>query len=118
MTGSDLERADGVQGRQASAGRRAQEGHGRVFLRLPRRRPGLFCKQLWRIMTHAHSEYRRNPMSFIVPALPLRGASLPNLSLSERAFRAVLTVELWMDRSSQRRALRELPECVMHDLAL
>jgi uncharacterized protein YjiS (DUF1127 family) len=57
-------------------------------------------------------------MSFIVPALPLRGASLPNLSLSERAFRAVLTVELWMERSSQRRALRELPECVMHDLAL
>jgi uncharacterized protein YjiS (DUF1127 family) len=57
-------------------------------------------------------------MATTVPALPLGPLPVPTFSVSERAFRAVLTLELWIDRSRQRRALRELPEYAMRDLAL
>jgi uncharacterized protein YjiS (DUF1127 family) len=37
---------------------------------------------------------------------------------TDRLFEALRTVELWLDRSRQRRALREMPEHLTRDLAL
>jgi uncharacterized protein YjiS (DUF1127 family) len=63
-------------------------------------------------------DYRRNPMATIVPAVPLTPLALRTVSVSERFFQGVLILELWIDRSRQRRALRELPEYAIRDLAL
>jgi uncharacterized protein YjiS (DUF1127 family) len=70
------------------------------------------------MMTHLLAEYRRKPMSIVAPLMSLRAPSLTAIPVSERIFHAVLTLELWMERWSQRRALRELPEYAARDLAL
>lgn len=57
-------------------------------------------------------------MPTTVPSLPLAHRAIPRAPVSERLFDAVVTLELWIDRSRQRRALRELPEDAMRDFAL
>jgi uncharacterized protein YjiS (DUF1127 family) len=57
-------------------------------------------------------------MPTAIPACHLQAPALPAVSVTERVFRAVLVLEKWTERARQRRALRELPEYAMRDLAL
>jgi uncharacterized protein YjiS (DUF1127 family) len=70
------------------------------------------------MMTHLLKKYRRNPMPTAIPACHVPAHAVPAVSLSERLFRAVLVMEKWSERAHQRRALRELPDYALHDLAL
>jgi uncharacterized protein YjiS (DUF1127 family) len=57
-------------------------------------------------------------MPTMIPAIRLHSPALPRVSLHEQVFRAVQVLETWTERSRQRRALRELPEHAMRDMAL
>jgi uncharacterized protein YjiS (DUF1127 family) len=57
-------------------------------------------------------------MATTIQACPVPARATPVVSFSERLLRAVLVLENWAERARQRRALRELPEYAMHDLAL
>jgi uncharacterized protein YjiS (DUF1127 family) len=57
-------------------------------------------------------------MATTTQACPVPARATPAVSISDRLFRAILVLENWAERARQRRALRELPEYVMHDLAL
>jgi uncharacterized protein YjiS (DUF1127 family) len=49
---------------------------------------------------------------------PLTARSRPRPTLGQLALRTIETIETWAARAHQRRALRELPEHVLRDLAL
>lgn len=56
------------------------------------------------------------PIAIATTSLP---ASIrTGTSLSGRILRAILVLEEWSERFHQRRALRELPEHLMHDIAV
>ena len=57
-------------------------------------------------------------MPTAISACRLPASPLPAVSVSDRVFRAVLVLEKWAERAHQRRALRELPEYALRDLAL
>lgn len=57
-------------------------------------------------------------MAILVPSIKHDAAALPRPAFREHLLHAVELVELWTARASQRRALRQLPEHVIHDIAL
>jgi uncharacterized protein YjiS (DUF1127 family) len=57
-------------------------------------------------------------MATLTPSIRVNPVHAPRLTLRAHLLRAVQTLELWYDRAEQRRALRELPDHVLHDMAL